>query len=159
VVFFVLGAASLVASDDAVDVDLPVESEAPPPPAEPVVAGDRGVQVVVPDGAFCGRLEAREGDDVRVLVADGCPDRVALSHDGDRVAFVSGVTGIASVYLVPFAGGDPVQLTNVGLEDAPITVGRPPAGFVPPPHGGAPWFDGDVLRWVGPDGPHEVALP
>ena len=90
---------------------------------------------------------------------DGCPDRPALSPDGRRVAYVSGVTGVASVFVVSFDGGDPLQLTNVGLENAPITIGRAPHGFVAPPHAGPPWFDGDILVWESPDGRHEVDLP
>lgn len=103
----------------------------------------------------------------RVLVDHG--DRPALSPDGEQVAFVSGRSGIASLWLVPFDGGEPIQLTNRGLTspavspahlDGPVhPPGQPPAGFVPPPHSGPPRFDGDRLVWDAPDGPQEVALP
>jgi len=89
-------------------------------------------------------------------LADG--DRPALSADGEWLAYVSGVTGIASIWLIPFTGGEPVQLTNVGV-GRPDVPGQPPAGFVPPPHRGPPSFDGDRLGWEAPDGSHAVDLP
>ena len=103
----------------------------------------------------------------RTLV--GHADRPALSPDGGQVAFVSGSSGIASVWLVPFEGGEPVQLTNRDLRspavspdalDGPVhPPGQPPAGFVPPPHTGPPRFEGDRLVWDAPDGAHGVDLP
>jgi hypothetical protein len=81
------------------------------------------------------------------------PDRPALGPDG-VVAFVSGRTGIASVYVLR-PGQEPVQLTNVGLERLKRRPGEPPPGFVPPPMGPLS-FEGHLLSWDGPDGPHEV---
>jgi hypothetical protein len=93
----------------------------------------------------------------RQLVTDvGRPDRPALSLDGQRVAYVSGATGVSSVYIVPFDGGTPRQLTNASLTRQP---GMPPDGFVPPPHRGPPVFLADTLVWDAPDGPQSVALP
>ena len=83
-------------------------------------------------------------------------DRPALSPDGETVAFVSGHTGIASVWVMPFAGGEPIQLTNRDLTRIP---GQAPEGFVPPPHRGPLRFDGDRLVWESPDGGQEVGLP
>ncbi|MFZ5475187.1 MAG: hypothetical protein ACOZNI_00305 [Myxococcota bacterium] len=91
-----------------------------------------------------------------VLAVDGAPlaagraDRVAL-HDG-HVAFVAPANGLASVWVAE-VGGEPRQLTNVGLAPA---KGRAPAGWVPPPHDGAPRFDGDWLRWRSPRGEEAV---
>ena len=96
---------------------------------------------------------ARRGP--RVL-ADG--DRPALSPDGEWVAFVSGRTGIASLWAVPFEGGAAAQLTNRGLA-SPAVHGRAPVGFVPPPHEGPPRFENDQLVWDSPVGVHAVELP
>ena len=90
------------------------------------------------------------------FLTDG--DRPALSPDGELVAFVSGRTGIASVFVVPFAGGDALQLTNVGIE-RPGAPGQAPVGFVPPPHEAPPRFDDDQLVWDSPRGSHAVELP
>jgi hypothetical protein len=142
---------------------------------EPAVAadGDRLVYARRGDGVGLSSLEAWEIGDEGVWVGPralaGQADRPALSPDGERVAFVSGRSGIASVWLTPFDGGEPIQLTNVGvtspaLSDTPIDgprhpPGQPPAGFVPPPHDGSLRFDGDHLRWEAPEGSREVALP
>ncbi len=95
----------------------------------------------------------------RRLVSDGSPDRVAITADGRWVAYVSGQTGIASVWVVPFDGGEPVQLTNVGLEALPRTPGAPPEGFIPPPHEGPLVIDGEWITWSSPEGEHAVRLP
>jgi hypothetical protein len=96
------------------------------------------------------------GVEVRRLVDEGAPDRVALTPDGDTVAYVHNATGIASVWVIPFIGGTPTQLTNVDLVRIP---GQEPVGFVPPPHDGPLRIDGDRITWIAPDGPHAVALP
>jgi hypothetical protein len=83
------------------------------------------------------------------------PDRPAISPDGETIAFVSGVSGIAAVWVVPFDGGaDPVQITNLGLESIRRTPNQPPTGFIPPPAttAGGIEFSGDMLEWDGPDG-------
>lgn len=96
-----------------------------------------------------------DGDRERVLVGGSAmPDRAALSPDGTVVAYVSGVSGVASVWTVPFAGGAPLQRTNVGLARP---RGGPPPGFVDPPLDGAPWFVGDELRWTVPGGGEAAA--
>ncbi len=109
----------------------------------------------------------RAWSEPRILADEG--DRPALAPDGERLAFVSGRTGIASLWILPFEGGQAVQLTNRDLRspavseaplDGPVhPPGQAPPGFVPPPHQGPPRFEGDRLVWDGPDGPHEVALP
>jgi len=97
-------------------------------------------------------IVVRDDGTERVLVSGGTPDRPVLSADGSQVAFVWGVTGFASIWIVPFTGGDPVQLTNVDLVPTP---GHRPAGFVPVPHGDSLHFDGDWLRWTSPEGEHQ----
>lgn len=93
-----------------------------------------------------------------VLVAGSAnPDRPAISEDGETIAFVAGLTGIASVWTLPFDGSeDPVQHTNVGLHLVKRAPGQPPPGFVPPPATGTLAFDGDHLVWEGPAGPQQV---
>lgn len=102
------------------------------------------------------RREDGSWDGPRVI--DDHADRPAVSPDGEWVAFVSGRTGIASIWLAPFEGGEALQLTNEGIEDRKVP-GRPPEGFVAPPHEGPPRFEGDALVWDAPDGPHRVELP
>ncbi|MCB9763703.1 MAG: hypothetical protein H6739_28295 [Alphaproteobacteria bacterium] len=125
----------------------------------PAIAGDR-VAFAHRDGAAevsaLDVLSVSEPEGRRRIVDRGSADRVGLSEDGAWVVWVWGVTGIASVWAAPFEGGDPVQLTNVGLKPTP---GQAPAGFVAPPHRGPlTVVDGEV-RWTAPDGPHAVALP
>lgn len=96
------------------------------------------------------------GVETRRLVSEGAPDRVALTPDGDTVVYVHNATGIAAVWAVPFAGGAPVQLTNVDLERVP---GQAPIGFVPPPHDSPLRIDGDRVVWTSPEGTHGVDLP
>jgi dipeptidyl aminopeptidase/acylaminoacyl peptidase len=92
----------------------------------------------------------------RLLADEGTPDLVSISPDGRLVAFVAGAGGIASVFVVPFDGGAPVQLTNVGLRRE--GEGPPPA-FVPIPLRDPPRFEGDRLVWTARDGAHEAVLP
>jgi hypothetical protein len=89
----------------------------------------------------------------RVLDVAERPDRPAVSPDGRHVAFVSGRTGLASVWLLELETGALVQLTNLGLLPA---KGGAPEGFVPPPHLGPPAFEGDALVWSSPSGPVRV---
>lgn len=93
-------------------------------------------------------------DGVQVTALPGAEDGEALSPDGTWVAFVGGATGIASVWAVRLPGtdgvrGEPVQLTNRGLEDVERTVGQPPPGFVPPPdRGPLRWLDDRTVAWT-----------
>lgn len=95
----------------------------------------------------------RAGKERRLLGPAEQPDRVALSPDGRHIAYVSGHTGLASVWVLDLNGGEPVQLTNVGLR---VAKGGRPDGFVPPPHLLPPVFDGDRLTWDSPEGPQSV---
>lgn len=93
-----------------------------------------------------------DGQQLRTLIASQTPAQPKLSDDGRQVAYVDGVTSITAVYTVPFAGGEPKQLTNVGLIREP---GRAPVGFVASPsHGLA--FQGEHLVWEGESATHRV---
>jgi len=123
-------------------------------------AGDRIAYCRQGDGIELASIEVWELENGErrgpVFLTDG--DRPALSPDGEWVAFVSGRTGIASLWIAPFAGGEAIQLTNRDLERRRIP-GEVPRGFVPPPHLSAPQFDGDRLVWRSPAGEHAVELP
>jgi len=94
------------------------------------------------------------------LVQDrACPDRMAFSPDGGRIAYVSTSRGIAAIFVVDSDGGRPAQLTNVGVARSGREPGKAPRGFVPVPHDSPLQFDGALLRWRAADGPHEAALP
>jgi hypothetical protein len=119
-------------------------------PVSPVVRmGERSVwSERVGDGPST-RLVASEGPQTRVLLErpGWSPDRPALSPDGQWVAFVYAPAGLASLGLLPFEGGEPRQLTNVGLELHKRRPGEPPLGFVPVPADDSLRFEGDRLVW------------
>lgn len=140
------------------------------PPPETDFAGQPGT-LGAPDAAAGSEARAvreenarssavivqRPGRDPVVITDEGNPDRVALSPDGEQVAWVSGASGLASVWTAPtVAGAVPRQLTNVGLEDLPREPGQPPAGWVAPPHDESLRFEGDRLVWDSPQGPQSV---
>lgn len=108
-----------------------------------------------PTGELSTVIVVRAGAVRRVLVDDGgMPDRPALSEDGTRLAYVSAVTGLASIWVVDVDGGNPRQLTNVGIE-RDKTRGAP-AGWVPPPMDRSLRWEGDALTWTAPDGPRRL---
>lgn len=87
-------------------------------------------------------LQQLEGDPLQLTDWPGPEDRPLFSPDGTQLAFVSGRTGWASVYVLDLDGGagaEPRQLTNVGVEDLPRRPGEPPEGFVPPPASNFQW--------------------
>ena len=120
-------------------------------------ARGRIARVVRPSDGSSSRVEVLLPDGGLIIVADRHnPDRVTLSADGDHIAWVSGASGLASVWVSRVLVSEPRQLTNIGLEDAPREAGRPPAGWVPPPHDHSLRFEQDHLVWDSPTGPQQV---
>lgn len=103
-------------------------------------------------------LVQADGQRRTIAAAGSHNERAVFSPDATRIAFVSDISSVPSVWVQPLGGSPPVQLTNVGIERVP---GRPPAGYLPPPASGAlAWtpsgieYDsaqGHVL--IDPDGP------
>lgn len=89
------------------------------------------------------------------VLADGAgiDDRPAVSPDGKTVVFVSGRTGIASLWRTTLEGAEPVQLTNAHIEVGVERDGDP-EGFVPPPMrvDRLEWVNADVVRYDAGDG-------
>ena len=87
------------------------------------------------------------GAKTRLTDWSGYEDRPAFSPDHSRIAFFSGRSGYAALYVATFTGtelSEPVQLTNINLEHR---LGGPPEGFVPPPDDGiVTWTD--AIRWT-----------
>jgi hypothetical protein len=100
------------------------------------------------------RVDLPGGVPIALTDWPGSEDRPVISPDGRRLAFVSGITGVASWWVVDLDGALPVppedarQLTNVGVESAPRKPGHPPAGFVPVPDGTVYTWTADGLSWV-----------
>jgi len=89
-----------------------------------------------------------------VRTRDGAPDRVALSADGEQLAWVASADGLPAVFTAPYADGAPVQLTNRSVRRP---KGQPPVGFVPPPvREGGLSFEGDELVWEAEGQPWRV---
>jgi hypothetical protein len=68
------------------------------------------------------------GGEARPLAEGPGPDDLPIALPDGRIAFVSGRSGIASLFIADPNGGALFQLTNRGL-----SPGMPLAGFVPPP--------------------------
>jgi hypothetical protein len=85
--------------------------------------------------------------------SDGVDDRPSISDDGVTVVFVSGRTGIASLWRTTLDGAPAVQLTNKDIV-AGIERDGPPEGFVPPPvmADRLEWVSTDVVRYDAGDG-------
>lgn len=90
------------------------------------------------------------------VLFDGSATRPALHPDGRTVAFVWNAERIAGLWVIPFEGGTPTQLTNHSLV---WRKGAAPEGFLPLPVKDPAWFDGSTLRWVSEHGEHAVEVP
>lgn len=105
------------------------------------------------------------GPPLQLTAWDGSEDRPLLSPDARRLAFVSGRTGIASWWVVSLDGALPIppeaglQLSNIGVEQAPRSPGHPPVGFVPVPDGTPmSWID-DRISWEAQGEAHSLVVP
>ncbi len=132
----------------------------PPPTGEPLPESDAHA-TLDPERDLHVEIDGRI---VQLTDLPGAEDGEARSPDGRWVAFVGGATGIASVWVVevPNNGSpaEPIQLTNVGLQDAPRRPGSPPDGFVPPPDR-APlrWKDTRTVAWTAAGVEYTAELP
>lgn len=98
-----------------------------------------GVPALLPDGSVVvSRLGDEPGDsdlwvvpvsgEPRVLAPAAGPDDMPVALPDGRIAFVSGRTTVASVWLLDVGRGEATQLTNRGLR-----AGKNMEGFVPTP--------------------------
>jgi hypothetical protein len=125
--------------------------------------GGQGRSVVVAheraDGASLTWLVWEGGAWQARTVLDGHDpvDRVGVDASGRRAAFVwaGPEGGVAGVWTVDLAAGQPVRRTNGG----PRERGKPPQGFVPLPVGAPVAWDGDALQWTSELGTHRLDLP
>jgi TolB protein len=127
----------------------------------------KGEVSAAPNGALIATLEggARQQGDSAVFLVDaagtmkviadgeGVDDRPSVSPDRKTVVFVSGRTGVASLWRTTLDGADPVQLTNANIEVGVERTG-PPDGFVPPPvmADRLEWLSADVVRYDAGEG-------
>jgi TolB protein len=122
--FLVSPAGELVRADargEHVLLDRALGKPAPRADGSVVVArrdgpGESDLWLVALDGTARALAPAPGPDDSPVALPDG------------RIAFVSGRTTLASLFVVDPDGGEPRQITNRGL-----VAGKPRPGFVPPP--------------------------
>lgn len=138
----------------ACDASAPATEMPPESDAGAVLEPERDVVLPI-DGAL-----------VQITSLPGAEELEVVSPDGRWVAFVSGTTGIASVWTVrmPSAADPkptPVQLTNVGLESIERAPGQPPAGFVPVPETakGLRWLDAHTIGWSAGGRTYSVEAP
>jgi hypothetical protein len=96
-------------------------------------------------------ISAADPTGERVLVPTG-GDRVAVSPDGEQVAYVAPRDGIAAVWVVPFAGGAAAPVTPAVTP----ARGRAPDGWVAPPTDRSLRFTGDSVCWTPPAGVGET---
>lgn len=132
-----------------------------------IVGGVKGDLVKAPAGGLLFTVEdalVGEGESAVVLtdsqgqlrtLADGAgvDDRPSVSSDGVTVVFVSGRSGIASLWRTTIDGAPAVQLTNAAIVAGLERVGAP-EGFVPPPVSAdrLEWISADVVRYDAGDG-------
>lgn len=125
----------------------------------------KGDLVKAPAGGLLFTLEeAGEGETAVVLTdasgqrktladSDGVDDRASISSDGVTVVFVSGRSGISSLWRTTIDGAPAVQLTNTAIVASLEREGAP-EGFVPPPLSvdRVEWVSADVVRYDAGDG-------
>lgn len=97
------------------------------------------------------RVNLPDGAPVQLTDWRGSEDRPVVSPDGEKIAFVSGMTGVASWYLMDVAAAlVPVeratQLTNTAL--GPKRPGFAPEGWTPVPDGTVYAWSADGLGWT-----------
>jgi hypothetical protein len=141
---------------DAVDVDSEVRAELDlhlDPPRLAYAAQAEGED----SDLFVVELEPL-GEPRAVTDWGGAEDRPHFSPDGRALVFVSGRTGIASLWGLRLDAPErpAVQLTNLGLEHQQRNPGQAPVGFVPPPDGGPYAWTDEGLRWTTRRGDHAV---
>lgn len=108
------------------------------------------------------RVDLPNGPVTRLTDWRGSEDRPVISPDGRRLAFVSGKTGVASLYVVDLPlDGTPIpvdlvtQLTNTAL--GPLRPGFPRTGFTPPPSGTDYSWTPNGLTWSAKGAEYSVA--
>jgi len=124
-----------------------------------------GAPVVVDARQLLAARETEPGEtDLWLVGDDGTPPRALAASPGaddspqvlpdGRVVFVSGRSGVASLWIVaPTPGAAPRQLTNIGERPGALS-----SSFVPPPEGPIV-VDGGVLSFLDQAGVrHTVAL-
>lgn len=112
--------------------------------AENVAVGEGETAVVLTDA---------QGLLTTLADGEGVDDRPSISSDGVTVVFVSGRSGIASLWRTTLDGAPPVQLTNAAIVAGLEREGAP-EGFVPPPVSAdrLEWLSADVVRYDAGDG-------
>lgn len=90
-----------------------------------------------------------EGRVTRLTDRPGVDDRPAWSPDEKKILFVSGRSGLASLWVMSPDGGNMAQVTNKGIRGG---TGQAPVGFVPVPLRATDvsWEEGDRITY--PDG-------
>lgn len=112
--------------------------------AENELAGEGETAVVLADAT---------GRQTTLADGEGVDDRASVSSDGVTVVFVSGRSGIASLWRTTVDGAPAVQLTNAAIA-AGVERDGAPEGFVPPPVSAdrLEWLSKDVVRYDAGDG-------
>ena len=87
----------------------------------------------------------------RLTDTPGVDDRPVWSPDGRKILFVSGRTGIASLWVMGRDGSGMTQVTNKGIRGG---IGRAPEGFVPVPLSTKTivWEGGEKVTYAAGDG-------
>jgi TolB protein len=105
------------------------------------------------EGETAVMLAGADGTQHTLADGEGVDDRASVSSDGVTVVFVSGRSGIASLWRTTLEGAAPVQLTNAAITAGVEREGEP-EGFVPPPVSAdrLEWVSADVVRYDAGDG-------